>query len=306
MSRPPPVPFLCRTQSESHIKLRRMPSNVKSNCPLDERMRTASVRPHPSRLALVHEARSEGTLPISPNSIVIPKRCWRVVILGAGQVGKTSILSRFMHKRFPTERTSTSRPSADEMQRVDYSIGGVQMTAEILDTSGYHNFPAMQEVAIRQADAFILVFGVNSEESLERVKSIHQEIIRIKQYEQKCSIIPTVVVCNKMDLPAAECVVDVNYVQFLVKCDWENCGIVKASAKDDYGVKDCFKELLLGLKLRLPRNTVVKRVSRGLARIHSAPAGLRTNSVKFGSPKLLSKFRGQSLPVADDDECIIT
>lgn len=112
--------------------------------------------------------------------------------------------------RFPDHPTS----SPDEMHRVDYSVGGTIITAEILDTSGYASFPAMQEVAIRQADAFLLVF--DSDDSFECVKNIKDEIIRIKKVEQRCSILPMTAVCTKMDIPLAERTLDVNYAEFLV------------------------------------------------------------------------------------------
>lgn len=64
-------------------------------------------------------------------------------------------------------------------------------------------------------------------------------------------------------------------------------------------------ELLLGLKLRLPSNTIVKRMRGGLSRMRSAPAGLRTEgSIKFSSPKLLQKFRERSIAI-HEDECIV-
>ena len=102
------------------------------------------------------------------------------------------------------------------MHRIDYQIGGQVITVEILDTVDYANFPAMKELAIRQADAFLLVFSSDSEASLDLIKSLRQEIIRIKVLEQGSSVIPMVAVCNKMDLPAAQQTVDLNYADFLV------------------------------------------------------------------------------------------
>lgn len=61
----------------------------------------------------------------------------------------------------------------------------------------------------------------------------------------------------------------------------------------------------MGMKLRLPRKTVIKRVCGGLSRINSAPAGLRPDIIKFvASPKLLHKIRDRA-PVLVQDECII-
>ena len=103
------------------------------------------------------------------------------------------------------------------MHRLDYQIASQVITVELLDTSGYGSFPAMREVAIRQADAFVLVFSPDCEESLECVKCFRQDILRIKQTEQNAPLVPMVVICNKMDLDIAQHQVDLPYVDFLVR-----------------------------------------------------------------------------------------
>ena len=134
-----------------------------------------------------------------------------------------------------------SSRNVDEMHRADFTVGRHTITAEILDASGYvsveyarksqqawhiffslqNNFPAMQEVAIRQADCFVLVFAVDSEESLETVKELRQEAVRVKQQLQHCPSVPMVVVANKIDLEAAQRKVDLDYVEFLVSATGE-------------------------------------------------------------------------------------
>ena len=45
-------------------------------------------------------------------------------------------------------------------------------TLQITDTTGSHQFPAMQRLSISKGHAFILVFSIASRQSLEELKSI--------------------------------------------------------------------------------------------------------------------------------------
>lgn len=77
----------------------------------------------------------------------------------------------------------------------------------------------MRELAIRKSDAFILVFSVDNEDSLEELKLIREEILRIKDadgsHNGKCKI-PMVVVANKIDTDDDKWKIDRTYVECLV------------------------------------------------------------------------------------------
>lgn len=121
--------------------------------------------------------------------------------------------------RFPNRYIKT----IDEIYRAEYEIAGQNLVLEILDTSGYYQFPAMRELAIRKSDAFILVFSFDSEASLEEMKQIREEILRIKgdgqqpfDGEETGVKIPMVVVGNKIDLHEDKWKIDRAYVDCLV------------------------------------------------------------------------------------------
>ena len=59
-------------------------------------------------------------------------------------------------------------------------IVGVIQCVEIIDTSGEYEFPAMIELNIRLSSACILVYDINSEESLNDVVELNKTIKRIK------------------------------------------------------------------------------------------------------------------------------
>lgn len=59
----------------------------------------------------------------------------------------------------------------------DYELpDGARLTLDILDTSGAYQFPAMRELSISTADAFVLVFCVDREDTWEQVKHFKEQV----------------------------------------------------------------------------------------------------------------------------------
>lgn len=59
----------------------------------------------------------------------------------------------------------------------DYELpDGARLTLDILDTSGAYQFPAMRELSISTADAFILVFCVDREDTWDQVQHFKEQV----------------------------------------------------------------------------------------------------------------------------------
>lgn len=70
-------------------------------------------------------------------------------------------------------------------------------TLQITDTTGSHQFPAMQRLSISKGHAFILVYSVSSRQSLEELRPIWELIKEIKGPD--LTQIPVMLVGNKCD-----------------------------------------------------------------------------------------------------------
>ena len=68
---------------------------------------------------------------------------------------------------------------------------------EIFDTAGQEEFMQFRDTSMRQGDAFLLMFAINSISSWVHLKELRTKIVREKEDETGSSMIPMVIVANK-------------------------------------------------------------------------------------------------------------
>ncbi|XP_052777653.1 ras-related protein Rap-2b-like [Mya arenaria] len=222
----------------------------------------------------------DKAVPMGKDSI---KQNYRVVVMGTAGVGKSSIISKFMHDKF----TESHKETIEELHRHRMQFESVSVDIDILDTAGSHQFPAMRKLAIATGDAFLLVFSVNDPESFETVKNLRDEI-RLQKQTGQYSI---VVVANKTDLDADES--HSHAVTESVVCmDWEE-KFVNTSAKTGDNIDIVFQALENKIRERITlaekRLTFIRRISMPVMRI--------AKSEKTTSGLFKSKSRTQSVEV---------
>ncbi|XP_063147102.1 GTP-binding protein Di-Ras1 [Candoia aspera] len=158
---------------------------------------------------------------------------YRVVVFGAGGVGKSSLVLRFVKGTF----RDTYIPTIEDTYRQVISCDKSVCTLQITDTTGSHQFPAMQRLSISKGHAFVLVFSVTSRQSLEELRPIHQQIAQIKGGAEA---FPVMLVGNKCDEAQRE--VETREGEAVAR-EW-GCAFMETSAKMNYNVKELFQELL--------------------------------------------------------------
>ncbi|KAL1783764.1 GTP-binding protein Di-Ras1 [Sigmodon hispidus] len=158
---------------------------------------------------------------------------YRVVVFGAGGVGKSSLVLRFVKGTF----RDTYIPTIEDTYRQVISCDKSVCTLQITDTTGSHQFPAMQRLSISKGHAFILVFSVTSKQSLDELSPIYKLIVQIKGSVED---IPIMLVGNKCDETQRE--VHTREAQAVAQ-EWK-CAFMETSAKMNYNVKELFQELL--------------------------------------------------------------
>ncbi|UYV67381.1 RAB3B [Cordylochernes scorpioides] len=158
---------------------------------------------------------------------------YRVVVLGAGGVGKSSLVLRFVKATF----RECYIPTIEDTYRQVISCNKNICTLQITDTTGSHQFPAMQRLNISKGHAFILVYAVNSRQSLEELQPIYELIREAKGGSLEG--VPLMLVGNKSDEHR-----ELEYQRGLEQAHQWGCGFMETSAKTNSNVKELFQELL--------------------------------------------------------------
>ncbi|EGG07772.1 uncharacterized protein MELLADRAFT_35390, partial [Melampsora larici-populina 98AG31] len=113
-----------------------------------------------------------------------------------GGVGKSALTVQFVHDMF-VERYD---PTIEDSYRKIITVDGNKVTVEILDTAGTEQFVALHSLYVKSGDGFLLVFALNTLDSIHELEALHESIVRIKEAEGYTEKIPIVLCGNKCDL----------------------------------------------------------------------------------------------------------
>lgn len=186
---------------------------------------------------------------------------YRIVFLGSGKVGKSSILHRFLKGTF----SFTYKMTVEDLHPKDYNLSGTIVRVDFLDTAGDIEFPAMRRLSISTAHAFVLVYSVEQPASFDEVKNIWEQI---KEQRKDYQDIPCVIVSNKADLDDGREVVDRDEVDDWAYKQGLDTALIETSAKLDNGIVNIFQKLLE--KAKIPK---VREMEPVLSRRLSAKDG---------------------------------
>ncbi|VDK66978.1 unnamed protein product [Onchocerca ochengi] len=119
-------------------------------------------------------------------------------------------------------------------------------TLQITDTTGSHQFPAMQRLSISKGNAFVLVYSITSKQSLEELGPI---ILMLKEVKgESVTEVPIMLVGNKKDEDQRREVSSELGQKLATK--W-GTGFIETSAKDNENITELFQLLLAMEKKRI-------------------------------------------------------
>ncbi|KAA0722567.1 Dexamethasone-induced Ras-related protein 1 [Triplophysa tibetana] len=179
-------------------------------------------------------------------------RTVRFVFLGAAGVGKTALITRFLHDRFDSKYTRT----VEELHALEYDTDDARVRIEILDTSGSYAFPAMRALCMRTGDAFALVYAADEPGSLQEVQRLREEILEVKGEH----FTGMTVIENKGDLGCRSRQATAEVMRTVEK-DW-SAGFVETSARTGENVIGLFRDLLQQVKLPSRVSPALRRRSQ--------------------------------------------
>ncbi|XP_052690408.1 GTP-binding protein Di-Ras1-like [Crassostrea angulata] len=183
------------------------------------------------------------------------ERILRIGVLGAKKVGKTSMITRLLKKRFPDKYS----PTIETLFRYDIQTSEKKFTKlEILDTAGNFEFPEMLRKAVRSCHAFVLMFDLNdSKQTFREVETLRQLILDERSGES----VPIIVIANKSDSVVVKDSEENKVLDAVVSIDWD-CTYLTTSAKCDTNISDVYNAVCKGLGIKVRQDTDVNQSNK--------------------------------------------
>jgi len=160
-----------------------------------------------------------------------------LVVMGAGGVGKTTLIVQFVQHRFIADY----EPTIEDSYRKQINIDSDPCLLDLLDTAGQEEYAALKDQYMQTGEGFYLVYSILDRSTFEEIKDTHAQILKVKNIP----FVPVVVVGNKADL-ASQREVPTEEGKKLATL-W-NVPFYEASAKDGMNVEESWIELVRELR----------------------------------------------------------
>ncbi|GMG44079.1 unnamed protein product [Ambrosiozyma monospora] len=186
-------------------------------------------------------------------------RDYKIVVLGAGGVGKSCLTVQFVQGLY----IDVYDPTIEDSYTKEIEVDGRACNLEILDTAGLAQFTAMRELYIKSGQGFILVYSVTDQSSLDELLQIREQVLRIKE----ATNVPMVLVGNKCDLTNERELTPEDGIE--VSRRWNKVPFYEASAMFKMNVEDAFVDVVRQIIRKEAQSTLAAAQQSA----SSAPAG---------------------------------
>ena len=160
---------------------------------------------------------------------------YKIILLGPGAVGKTSLLHRFVMNQFSSSYKMTM--GVDFLKK-EITVRNNPIILTIWDVAGQERFKFMRKNYYRGAQGALLIFDLTREDTLNKlINKWYPELIKFLSNE-----IPFLLIGNKLDLiKEIGSVVDSNLAKNFAES--KNSIYLETSAKTGENVEEAFIEL---------------------------------------------------------------
>jgi GTPase KRas protein len=178
---------------------------------------------------------------------------YKLVVVGGGGVGKSSLTIQFIQQHFVEEYD----PTIEDSYRKQITIDGEIALLDILDTAGQDDYSAMRDQYMRGGEGFILVYTITSRLSFDEIQNLKDQVLRVKDRPK----VPFVLVGNKCDLEKDRQVATQEGSQLASSF---NAPFYESSAKTRVNVDEIFHAIVREIrKDRSPGTTSKPKAKKG-------------------------------------------
>ena len=166
------------------------------------------------------------------------KYFYKVCIVGDSEVGKTTLVNRYLKRRFVAEAQRTIG-SNFFVKYVKIPNAKHLLTLQIWDLAGQPRFKWVRYAFYKGATGIVYAFDLTRKDTLDNIINWKEEV------ESKIGVVPNIFVGNKLDLINSENLFinkeEINHFKELLSAS----AYLETSAKHGTNVKDVFDELAL-------------------------------------------------------------
>jgi small GTP-binding protein len=178
-------------------------------------------------------------------------KSFKLVLLGEGRVGKSSIGIKYTQGTFDPSRPPTVQ-AGFYSKKITTPQGVVELN--LWDTAGQEEYHAVAPIYYKNAQAALLVYSVVNETSFDRMVHWHQELRQILGNSVKIFV-----VANKIDLPS-RIIHPSQGVQYATSI---GCNHFEVSAKTGEGLEMLFQCVTNALIKDAPAAALQRKPTRG-------------------------------------------
>lgn len=171
---------------------------------------------------------------------------FKVVLLGEGCVGKTSLLVRYIEDKFNDKHLTTLQATFLNKR---LNLNGKRINLSIWDTAGQEKFHALGPIYYRNSNGAILVYDITDEDSFGKVKNWVKELKKMLG-----SDIVLAIAGNKIDLEHERSVLLEEAESY---ANMVGAKHYYTSAKLNHGVEELFLDLTREMLQRCEQNAQV-------------------------------------------------
>ncbi|UCC21283.1 MAG: GTP-binding protein [Promethearchaeota archaeon] len=156
----------------------------------------------------------------------------KMVLLGEANVGKTSLVYRFIENKFRENYKSTLGVN---LLKKDMSIEGYgDVSAQIWDLGGQESFKSLRKLYLEGANGALLVYDMTNQKSFEKLDEW------VQSFRDARDNAPMILIGNKSDLKNQ---IKINENESSKYADKNNMGMIITSAKTGQNVEQAFIQL---------------------------------------------------------------
>ena len=179
-----------------------------------------------------------------------------LMLLGDGQVGKTSLILRLTGNEFNDSQLTTV---GKESYIYQVTLHGYELKMKIWDTAGQERFKSMSVQVIKNSDAVILVYAIDDRNSFNALDQWLNKLNDTIDISKK----PIMIIGNKSDVENEKR--KITYEEGKKYAEEKGYHFYETSAKNNLNITEAFNDIFEQLyKAFEPEITGEKQISQGM------------------------------------------